>query len=535
MNPQSPYAKVLIIDDNLISYVDDDLPEKEDDDAIYLNFKDCIITPGLIDSHNHLVHTGLGSLFTFNVSALGETNMDEIITKIEDFAEKSEFPWVLGSGINENRIEEKRLPTVIDLDQITTTKPVFITHNTVHYGICNGVALELASISEDTIDPVGGKIGRFPNGKKPNGILYEPAAMDLVRKYIPPFSSDQYTKAIREISKLYVKAGLTCVKDTGGTGADLDEAKRLEVLNALDERNELMIRQSICLPVFTLEDAKKKVELSKKLRKSEFLRFLGYKLFLDGSGFGRTVWMRCEWNKELDTLDKNNYGFPLWQIEEFARVLDYLADNNNSDGMISIHAIGDKAIDVALEKISRIKARCPNQRFSLIHVYAPDDGQLDRIRDLCVYVEFQTAFLYFYGDLLSNNLGRERSRRFMRAKSFLKKGMIVANSSDSPVIPFAPIYGIVSSMFRMTRGKLEEPQVFDLNETIGFEDALVLYTRNAAKCVGIEHNLGSLERGKIADFVVWKRGVQNLNSVDRIEDCVVATFIGGKQVYTCRA
>ncbi len=353
--------------------------------------------------------------------------------------------------------------------------------------------------------------------------------MDLVRKHIPPFSEEQYERAVRSLSGRYLAEGLVCVKDTGGTGSDLDEAQRIQVLNGLDRSGELLIRQSVCLPVFSLDDARSKLELSKRIGTSEFLSFVGFKLFLDGSGYGRTAWMKNEWNRDFHTTDKGNFGFPLWKIEEFRKVLEYLAGHLEK-GMVDIHTIGDQAIETALTEIARIKAINPRLKFSLVHVYSPDDRQLELMKQLGVRVEFQSPFLYFYGDLMADNLGRERLQRFMRAKSFLNREIVAANSSDSPVVPFAPVYGFYSSMFRETRSGAPDAQLFNPDERVNFEEALALYTRNAAECAG-RKDLGTLEKGKRADFVVWNKTIEDLRGQQELEGNVVATFLGGRKVF----
>ncbi len=529
MRVASPHVKFMTAENGLVTYTGDGLPPSELEDYTYYDFKGYIITPGLIDSHNHFLETGLGSLFTLDLSTSEEISLETITDRIQEFVRKSEFPWILGTGLNEKRVKEGRLPTAADLDRIDTNKPIFITHNTVHYGMCNTAALNIAQISKETPDPIGAKIGRFSDGQ-PNGILYEPAAMDLVRKFVPPFSKDQYRAALREASKRYLAEGLVCVKDTGGTGADLDEAQRVEVLNELNERHALEIRQSISLPVFSIDDARKKVELSKKIRENEFLKFVGYKLFLDGSGYGRTAWMKKEWNRSIEAVDKGNFGFPLWKIEDFRVVLDYFADNL-TDEMIDIHTIGDMAIETALKEIKRLRVKNPTLKFALIHVYSPEDRQLDLMKELGVYVEFQASFLYFYGDLMADNLGVERLKRFMPAKSFITKGMAAASSSDSPVVSFAPIYGIFASMFRETRKGIPRSEIFNTDERVQFEEAITLYTRNAAECAGRQEDLGVLEKGKRADFVVWRKEIQDLKDKDTLEGNVIATFVNGRKVY----
>jgi predicted amidohydrolase YtcJ len=543
LNPKNRLATFLIIDNGEIKFAgsDDEQgeavirkldPEKE---RKYLSFNDAIICPGFIDSHNHLLLAGLSDLYSVNLSFLFEKppSIEDIITRISEFAQITELPWVLGNGLNESRIKERRLPTVKDLDKVSTSKPICITHNTVHYLMCDQKALEISDIKKSTPDPPGGKIGRFSNGE-PNGLLYERSAIDLVRKHIPSFTRGQYIRAIKEISRKYLTEGITCVKDTGGTGEDVDELQRIQALNDLSMSagtNELMVRQSICLPVFSLEDVRRKLATSELLKENEYFRFIGFKLFLDGSGFGRTAWMREEWNRNFDEKDNGNFGFPVWNIDEFRAALKLLCENISSkQKIISIHAVGDKAIEVVLEIIRGLRTRFPKQEFTLIHAYGPDGNQLRLIKELNVYVEFQSSFLYFYGNLLAKNLGPNRVRGFMPARSYLKSEITASCGSDSPVVPYSPIYGIYSMMSRETRDKGPDSEIFNESEEIGFEEALSMYTRQSAICAKRKEEIGTLEVGKRADFVVLKESLLEI-SEKKLEGNIIATFLGGKQVY----
>jgi len=118
----------------------------------------------------------------------------------------------------------------------------------------------------------------------------------------------------------------------------------------------------------------------------------------------------------------------------------------------------------------------------------------------------------------------------MRAKSFFNLEIMAANSSDSPVVPFAPVYGIYSSMFRETGSDFPDAQLFNPDERVNFEEALALYTRNAAECAG-RKDLGTLDKGKRADFVVWNKALEDLRGKQRLEGNVIATFVGGRKVF----
>ena len=538
MDPEKPYGKYLLFNEATgnIEKVLDALSNSELSNVEVIDYGDYLITPGIIDSHNHLLMTGLH--YTFMVNLSDAHNIDDIIQKLREFSGKAEFPWILGYGLYEGRIG--RLPTRWDLDKAASDKPVFIMHTSGHYAVCNSKALEIAGITKSTQDPPGGLIGREPDGT-PNGILYEPAAMDLVRRLIPPFTVNHYKEAILKIQDEYLKTGITTVKDPGGTGGDIDEELRIRALNELSENNMLKVRVKICLPVFSYEDAKRKVAIARMIREGEKLTFLGFKIFMDGSGLARTAWMRDPWNKNFTEIDDDNRGIPTWNLEELRKTIDYLL-SEFPNKMICIHTIGDKAVEEALNIIENMKVKYPNASFTLIHVYAPTSRDIERIRENGVMIETQTGFMHFLGKLIISNLGLIRTNRFMNIRNYLEQGIIVCNSSDSDVINHNPIYGLITSIYRTYYVNSIVNTLMNTHEMnpalcdISLYDAFKLYTLNAQRCVH-DNSIVALKPGNKADFVVWDLNllmrcfedpINCLSNDNIIKNLVIATYINGK-------
>ena len=457
------------------------------------------VSPGLIDSHDHFMLTALKMKYQVDFS--GIRSFDDFRKILEDNKNKVVHGWFQGYGINEYNMEEKRLPDLKVIDEIFGNVPLFITHMTEHYGMCNSKALEMAGIDRETESPPNSRIGRENSGN-PNGVLYEAKAMDLIKRKIPEYNVDDYMEAIKFGSDHYRNAGLATVKDTGGTGNDVNEETRINAINRLSRNGDVGIRMAIALPVYSIEDVGRKIELAKMIHENSNIKFAGFKMFLDGSILSRTAWMKNGY-----VGSKNNKGIPLWEIHNFKEALRRLATTGYH---ISIHTIGDRAIDTALDAIEELKNAGIGSRYALVHCYKLNRETIQRIKRLNAGIETQLAFIYFIGDALSDNMGRKQSRCLFPIKTMIEQGIAVSNGSDSPVTPFNPLYGIYSSMFRETlTGR--NSGVYDDRESISLEGAIKTYTSESAKVIQWDE-IGSLERGKNADFTVWSEDPENLKN-----------------------
>lgn len=466
------------------------------------DYRGYTLTPGIIDSHNHFTMTALKMRFQIDLG--NATNFTDIEKALSAQVKSDDGKWILGYNLNEFNLEERRLPTTKELDRISPDIPILITHSSEHTATCNSTALQRSNVIPKTPDPLGSIIGRYDNGE-PNGILYESAAMNLVKKNIPEYTLEEYEEALLYGSKEYRKSGLTAVKDIGGTGNDVDEEKRIKALNRLSEEKSLAIRVGVSIPVFSLTDMRKKIELSEQIRENELLKFVGFKLFIDGSALSRTAWMKEEWNKNYTDTDENNFGKPLWNIEEFNKVVTELSELQTT---VSIHAIGDKGISEALKAIKQNGNKC--SEFTMIHCNAPSSNDMAEMSDLAVSVETQASFIYFIGAAIMSNFGKVRGERLFPLKSMLKTGINVCNGSDSPVTRYEPIYGILSSINRQT--KYVVPSEFEYNdlEKLNLEETFRTFTLNCSKSMEWKE-IGKLRESSFADMIIWRKIPRNFN------------------------
>ena len=455
-----------------------------------LDLRGKFVTPGLIDSHDHFMLTSLK--LKYQVDFSGVRSFEDFRRVLEENRNKIVHGWFQGYGINEYNMKEKRLPDIKIIDEIMGNTPVFITQMTEHYGICNSRSLEIAGIDRNTADPANGKLGRNSDGN-PDGVLYEANAMDMVKSRIPEYTLDDYIEAIISGSEMYRKAGLSTVKDIGGTGNDVNEETRICALNRISKEGNHKIRIAVALPVYSLKDVSRKIELASILEENQHIMFAGFKMFLDGSILSRTAWMKHSY-----VGSKGNMGIPLWDIKNFREGLKQLSATGHH---ISIHTIGDRAIETALDSIEELKNSGVASRYALVHCYKLEEKTIEKIKKLNVGVETQLAFVYFIGDSLSDNIGLDQSKCLFPAKTMVEKGIRVSNGSDSPVTPFDPLYGIYSSVFRKTlTGK--NSSVYSNNESLTIEETVKTYTSESAAVIGW-NEIGSLETGKFSDFTVW--------------------------------
>lgn len=482
------------------------------------DLRNYLVTPGIIDSHNHFTLTALKMKYEINLGNCYNFNM--IFKTIDSKQHKLNREWIIGYNLNEFNLMEKRLPTTRDLDNIVFDKPLFITHSSEHYAVCNSLALKISGINKNTLDPAGSIIGRFNNGD-PNGILYESPAMNLVKRNIPEYSIEEYEEALNYASGLYRKHGITTVKDIGGTGNDINEKKRVEAINNLSSNGRLSIRVGIALPIYSTNMIERSIDLSHEIKENDMIKFVGFKLFLDGSGLSRTAWMKNEWNIDYYKIDHGNKGRGLWNIDEFREAINKLATLNTT---ISIHAIGDRAISTAIQVIREAKMRGKtNSDFTIIHCNAPDLNDIREIKDLSISIESQASFMYFIGSAYLGNFGVKRGKRMFPFRTMIENGINLCNGSDSPVTDFDPIFGIVSSISRKMKYPPDFDAEFTQDEKLDLEQTIRTYTANGALSLKWKE-IGNLKEGNNADMLVWKKIPEdfdnNLNSVELLKNVI---------------
>ena len=490
-------------------------------------------TPGLIDSHVHFADGGVGDLYEVNLSSAAR--IADVLSKVrERAATLKPGEWVLGSGWDEGKLAELRYVYASDLDAVSPSNPVWLTHTTGHYGVANSNAMKLAHLSAETKDPPAGTIDRDEQGKA-TGVLKE-SAMDLVTHLIPPVTPEQERNAVLHMTEEFYKEGMTALKDPDITQVEWDAYEQLL------EKGKLGVRVFVLWGGgTTLESARKTMLLvaahpkpPHSLGDSKLLSG-GVKLYMDGSGGARTAWVYNDWHKKATEIDTGNRGYPAIEPETYRQMVRLF---HQAGVHVGTHAVGDRAIDWVVDTYAQVLRETPARglRHSIIHSNIPTDHALETMVNLqrqydAGYPEAQAPFLWWIGDIYAASFGAERDARLIPLKTFLKRGIRWGGGSDFPVTPFPARYGLWASMARETLKGVYGAHPFGMAEAVDARTALRSYTAWAARQLFLEDKIGSIETGKLADIAVWDRDIYSVPASEiKLMKCEMTIF-DGRVVY----
>ena len=490
-------------------------------------------TPGLIDAHGHFADGGVNELYHVDLS--DAAGIDDVRRKIQEkVAALQPGKWVQGDGWDEGKLAERRYVYASDLDGVSPRNPVWLLHTTGHYGVANSNAMKLAHITLETHAPFAGTIDRDAKGN-PSGVLKE-SAMDLVTRLIPPTTPEQERNGILHVMEELHREGITAVKD-----ADIQP-------HTWDAYNQLLNDGKLAVRVFvlwhagtTMESARETLTRIAALPKPPQslgdgkLLSGGAKLYIDGSGGGRTAWMYKEWNKNFTDTDTGNYGYPATDPDIYRQEVRLF---HEAGVHVGTHAVGDRAIDWVVDTYAEALKAKPTSglRHSVIHCNIPSDHALDTMANLqkqhdAGYPEPQPPFTWWIGDTYAGNFGPERSLRLNPFKTYLAKGIQWGAGSDYFVTPLAARYGIWASIVREPLKGVYGAHPFGISETVDVHTALRSYTAWAARQLFLESKIGSIEPGKEADIAVWDRDIYTVLASEIKNLKCEMTMFRGKIVY----
>ena len=523
-------AQALSIHDGKITAVGSDVEVRKlaPKSAKVIDLHGLTVTPGLIDTHCHFDETSV--LYDITLSEV--TSIKDVVDLVrKKAATLKPGEWIRGAGWDEAKFAERRYITAADLDSVAPNNPVWLHHTTGHYGVANSYALRLAKIAAATKDPEAGIIVRDEKGN-PTGVLKEDPAMELVAKLIPPYSHEQRRNGLLRMMADFNKEGMTAAKDPGITGEDWKLYEEL-----LNEKKSTVRVFALFRGGRTLDTARSAfTELQSHPKPPQslgdgMLFSGGVKLFMDGSGGGRTAWVYEPWYKD-GKYDGNNAGYPNIEPPVYHDMVKLFHDAGYH---VSTHAVGDRAIDTVVDTYAALLKDKPTKglRHGIIHANIPTDHAIDLMAQLqrdydAGYPETQPPFLWWIGALYEASFGPKRDARLMPYKTYTQKNIIWAAGSDFFVTPVPARYGLWSSVVRKTP---TGTQPFGTSESVDIHTALKSYTIWAAHQLFLENRVGSLEPGKDADLAVWDRDLYSIPS-DQLKDikCLL-TLLRGQIVF----
>jgi predicted amidohydrolase YtcJ len=480
------------------------------------DFRPHAVLPGFHDAHNHLLAFGLKQR---EADLRGTRSLAELFDRIRRHDRGQ--PVVRANGYNQDDLAERRHPTRAELDRVVPDRPLVVAHTSGHMVVVNSRALERAGIGPATPDPEGGRIVRDAAGV-PTGLLQE-NAQQLVETALPRPTRAEMAAAIAEASRTYAGWGLVATQEAGVGWYGPDELAAWQEARATGG----LVTRAVLMPdVRTLDWAAEDRPLLWQGLASGFgdlsLALGPVKIFADGSLIGRTAALE----EPFEGAGPDARGMLVWPETELARMVARL---HREGFQIAVHAIGDRAIRVVLDAYEAAQAAVPrpDPRHRVEHAGVLPDGLLERMRRLGVIPVGQQHFIGELGDSMRAAVGERRIRWTYRQKSILRQGLVLAGSSDCFVVDGRPLLGIHDAVNQTTAaGRPYAPE-----EALTVEEALRAYTWGSAYVVRREREMGTLEPGKLADFVVLDQNPLAVDPAAIRNLRVLATFVGGRPVF----
>jgi predicted amidohydrolase YtcJ len=483
------------------------------------------LVPGFGDAHNHMAWFG-SSLDEVDLSGL--TDLRALYDRVaERAATLGPDAFVVGAGYDDTAVGGH--PHRRELDRAAGGRQVVLKHRSGHVTTVNSPVLERIGVLDGTaVVPEGGVVVRDDSGD-PTGTLEE-QAQNLASALLVPYATDDLARAIGNASAVYAAEGLTHVTECGIGGGwvgrsprELAAYQQARDTGALTVRVQLMPVADALHPVAGHAADPEGIGLDLGIRTGfgdDRLRIGPMKIFTDGSLVARTAAMRDPF------CDRHSHGY----LQEDPELLRSRILRAHATGWrIAAHAIGDRAIDLALDAFADMQRAHPrpDARPRIEHAAVTSPEQIARMAELGVTPVPQARFLYEIGDTMAAAVGPDRAPALYRHASFLRAGLRVPGSSDRPVAGGAPLLGMQSMVLRRS----STGAVIGPDERVDAATALRAYTLDAAWIAGEERDRGSLTPGKLADFVLLTDDVTAVEP-DRIGDVgVVATFVGGHCVH----
>jgi predicted amidohydrolase YtcJ len=510
-NENQPIAEAMAISGDTIVAVgtQKEIMKFKGENSIVTDLEGEFVTPGFIDAHVHFLQ---GSSNLASVQLRDAATIDEFITRIGEFAKTQKSgTWILGGDWDGKGWET--LPEKEWIDSVTPENPVFIDRLDGHMSLANSLALKEAGIGRSVKDVIGGTIVRHKNGDLTG--IFKDNAMGLVSRSIPDRTDEQTDNALIAGMDYFASNGVTSVHAVDASGY-------LDGINRVRANGKLITRVYCMTPMNRWDRLKAQIDTDGKGDK--WVKTGGVKGFIDGSLGSHTAAFQ-----EPYTDMPSDSGFFVNTEED---VYEWISNADREGMQVLIHAIGDRANNFILNVYERVAKENGDRdrRFRIEHSQHLLPGDIARFASLNVIASMQPYHAIDDGRWAEELIGPERIKTTYAFKSLIDAGAQVAFGSDWPVAPATPLEGIYGAVTRRTTdGK--NPDGWVAAEKLTVEQALIAYTKKAAYASFDEDFKGTLEPGKLADFVVLSEDITAIDPVKIWDTKVLQTYVGGKKIY----
>lgn len=485
------------------------------------------LMPGFVDGHSHVYGVGLQAMVA-NVlpSPDGDANSVEQIVNIlkaaqhnpdyTTFIEKTGA--ILGFGYDDAELD--RYPTKMDLDLVSTDKPVIIIHTSGHLSVANSKALSMAGIDASTKNPDGGLIRRMPNSQEPNGVLEENAHFALLFKLMQSFDPELQDMMLEEGQKMYTKYGYTTAQEGRATQEAYDSMVRAS------KANKFVIDVVAYADMATSSSFMNSTYNSKDY--TNHFRIGGVKLNFDGSPQGKTAWLTHPYLKAPEGQEQGYAGYPTFSDEQAYKYVETAFANG---WQVMTHANGDAAIEQFLNAVENANNKLgrKDRRPVLIHGQTIRQDQVNRLKELGVFPSLFPMHTFYWGDWHVNSvLGHPRADFISPTHAVRKQGLMFSTHHDAPVALPNALRVLDATVNRTTR----------TDQVLGPEQRVSVYTALQAMTIwpAYQHfeetSKGQLKQGMQADLIILDNNPLKIKPAELHNLHVLETISRGKTVYS---
>jgi len=517
-------AEALAISGNKILAVGMDMAVRAaaGKNANIVNLDGKTVLPGFIDPHTHVV---AGSVVDSVMEYVGMARFGSVTEVLEHLKvlmkEKAPGEWIVVRNFDPSVQVGPDALTFKELDAVSTQHPIFVFNASGHLAYANSKAFKVAGIPADVENPPGAEFVRDKDGKLTGVMKNNVAFLQILSKY-PALSEANPVEALVGLLDKWTKFGLTTVSELSLGGLSQSPAD-VSVLYEAAQSGRLNARIR-AYPFYTIGEEAWDDAGVKPGDGDSLVRVAGYKLVADGSNQGFTGLQREPY------LNSDSRGLAYMSREDLqAKAID----RAKKGWHLAIHGNGDAAIDNILQACEAIRSAgvdMKNVRVRIEHCSILHDDQIARMKDLGVSASFLIGHVHYWGVAMRDEVfGKEKSQLLDRCNSLEKAGIGFTLHSDFMVTDPVPLHMIEMAVTRKT---WKEPNyVLAPDEAISIESAIRALTSEAAWQLFSEHEIGSLEVGKLADFVILEKDPRKVNT-DAIKDIkVLETWMDGQQVF----
>ncbi len=537
VDPQSSIQEALAIQGNRILRVgkNREVLATRGDHTKIVDLKGKTVIPGIVDSH---VHPSTACMTEFDHPIPEMEAVQDVLNYVKTRARAlKEGEWIEVGQVFITRLHEQRYPTRQELDQVASKHPVVFS--TGPDASLNSLAMELSGIDKNfqITDGGPGYIEKDPQTGEPTGILRS------CTRYVKSQSSGRqpteldYEQRLMQLFKDYNSVGITTIGDKDASSLEVERYRRLRASGNLTARVSISQHIDTLGRVEEIQAKIRQVGQDHLCKDNPLLRIIGIKTYLDGGMLTGSAYMRDPWGlSKIYSINDPSYRGLLFIPKD--RLLPIVQTTLESGLQFTAHSQGDGAVHTLLDVYEELNQKMPVRKLrpSITHSSFMSREAVEKMAKLGVVIDLQPAWLYLDARTLTAHFGYDRLRHFIPLRSIFEVGGIAGGGSDHmqkigslrSINPYNPFLGMWVTLTR--KAKWYEG-VLHPEEALNREQALRYYTINSAYLLFRDHQVGSLEEGKLADFVVLDRDILAC-PIDAVKDTqVLTTYWNGQVVF----